>query len=173
MPPIQVSDLSPVLSVTPTGSQPGPPEWHKLVAFCCLPADGAAQFLILGRTVAKCPENAVSQACKEIFISPADISQRKTLSNMMWLCCSSSPVIIRWSNKSSHLISLALLACYTHPTTATLFLGGDCSQPPFSPGSSTVQLTLYQSVIFDNPSLCVCFLWFQSLSETLGGECLR
>lgn len=86
----------------------------------------------------------------------------------MWLSCSSSPVTIRWPS-----ISLALFACYTNPTTATLFLGGDCSQPPFSPGNSTVKLTLYQSVIFDSASLCVFLLWFQSLSETLGGEYLR
>lgn len=53
-----------------------------------------------------------------------------------------------------------------------LFLSGDCSQPFFSSANGAVMVRHYQNVIFDNPGT-IFFLWFQSLSETLGGECPR
>lgn len=150
----------------PTGSQPGgrsgTSQWLSAASQQMVLPNSSSE----GELLQNAQKVLWNQACS-MFIRPAEINQRKTVSNMMWLCCSSSPVAIRWSNRSSHIISLALSACYTNPATATLFLGADCSQPLFSPGNSTVMLTLYQSVIFDNPSLCIFFLWFQSLSETL------
>lgn len=82
-------------------------------------------------------------------------SQRQIFRGTTWLFCSSSPVNIRWSNKSYYLTSLALLTRWTNPTTATLFLRGNCSQPFFSSANSAVTVRICQSVIFDNPSLYI------------------
>lgn len=156
--PIQVSNLSPfpgvtrrVLQLEAVDPRSGTNRWLST----------ASQQMVLPYASSweigcKMPgKSCKARLVRRCLLDQLRFSQRQIFRGTTWLFCSSSPVNIRWSNKSYYLTSLALLTRWTNPTTATLFLRGNCSQPFFSSANSAVTVRLCQSVIFDNPSLYI------------------